>query len=182
MPLWDRLRAAFDDAGIAVSVVRDEPGPVHEVTLRVPPEATDDVIGVLDDCGFAPFGSQAGFLAPDGPGWLRVHLGNGQQARRRAKARGLTVALLGPDGVGKSTLLAGLAAVYPVPIRQIYMGMWQGVGRPGYTRLHAVGAILMRPLRVWWSVARGAAHAARGRVVVFDRYTYDALLPITGSW
>ena len=84
--------------------------------------------------------------------------------------------------MGKSTLLAGLAAAYPVPVRQIYMGMWQGVGRPGYTRLHAVGAILMRPFRVWWRVARGAVHAARGRVVVFDRYTYDALLPITGSW
>lgn len=182
MPLWDRLRAALDDAGIAVSVVRDEPGPVHEVTLRVPPEATDDVIGVLDDCGFAPFGSSAGFLAPDGPGWLRVHLGTGQQARRRAKARGLTVALLGPDGVGKSTLLAGLATAYPLAIRQIYMGMWQGAGQPGYTRLDAVCAILVRPFRVWRRVACGALHVARGRVVVFDRYTYDALLPVTGSW
>ena len=84
--------------------------------------------------------------------------------------------------MGKSTLLAGLAEAYPVPVRQIYMGMWQGVGRPGYTRLHAVGAILLRPFRVWWRVAQGAVHAARGRVVVFDRYTYDALLPITGSW
>ena len=62
------------------------------------------------------------------------------------------------------------------------MGMWQGAGRPGYTRLHAVGAILVRPFRVWWRVACGAVHVARGRVVVFDRYTYDALLPITGSW
>jgi thymidylate kinase len=35
---------------------------------------------------------------------------------------------------------------------------------------------------VWWRVAQGAVHSARGRVVVFDRYTYDALLPVTGSW
>ena len=96
--------------------------------------------------------------------------------------KGLTVALLGPDGVGKSTLLAGIAASYPVPVRQIYLGMWQGVGGPGYTRLHAVAAIVKRPFRVWWRVAQGAVHAARGHVVVFDRYTYDALLPITGSW
>jgi thymidylate kinase len=101
---------------------------------------------------------------------------------RPAEGRGLTVALLGPDGVGKSTLLAGLAADYPSPVRQIYMGMWQGVDRPGYTRLHAVGAILLRPLWVWWRVARGAVHVRRGRIVVFDRYTYDALLPVTGSW
>jgi len=100
----------------------------------------------------------------------------------RTRARGLTVALLGPDGVGKSTLLAGLAQAYPAPVRQIYMGMWQGAGRPGYTRLHAVAAIVLRPFRVWWRVARGAVHARRGRLVVFDRYTYDALLPITGSW
>ena len=96
--------------------------------------------------------------------------------------RGLTVALLGPDGVGTSTLLAGLATACPLPVEQFYMGMWQGVDRPGYTRLHAVGAIVARPFRVWKRVARGAVHAARGRVVVYDRYTYDALLPITGSW
>ena len=100
----------------------------------------------------------------------------------RTRARGLTVALLGSDGVGKSTLLAGLAQTYPAPVRQIYMGMWQGAGRPGYTRLHAVAAIVLRPFRVWWRVACGAVHARRGRLVVFDRYTYDALLPITGSW
>ena len=35
---------------------------------------------------------------------------------------------------------------------------------------------------MWWRVACGAVHARRGRLVVFDRYTYDALLPITGSW
>ena len=49
-------------------------------------------------------------------------------------------------------------------------------------RLHAVAAIVLRPFRVWGRVACGAVHACRGRLVVFDRYTYDALLPITGSW
>jgi thymidylate kinase len=93
----------------------------------------------------------------------------------------MTVALLGPDGVGKSTLVEGLTTMSPVPVRTIYMGMWQGAGRPGYTRLDAVVAILLRPLRVWWRVALAAVHVARGRLVIFDRYTYDALLPITGS-
>jgi thymidylate kinase len=97
------------------------------------------------------------------------------------RRRGLTVALLGPDGVGKSTLVAGLAAAYPAPVETIYMGMWQGADRPGRTRLDAAVAIVVRPLRVWRRVARGAVHVARGRLVVFDRYTYDALLPITGS-
>lgn len=175
MSLWERVRAALDDAGVAATVVRDDPGPVREVTLRAAPEGARPV---LDRCGLTSLGPGAGFLARDGAGWLRVRL----DGERRGSARGLTVALLGPDGVGKSTLLAGLAAAYPLPVRQIYLGMWQGVGGPGYTWLHAVGAILVRPFRVWWRVARGLGHAARGRVVVYDRYTYDAFLPITGSW
>ena len=97
------------------------------------------------------------------------------------RPRGLSVALLGPDGVGKSTLVAGLAATYPLPVRTIYMGMWQGAGGPGYTRLDAVRAILVRPFRVWARVARGAVYVARGHLVLFDRYTYDALLPVSGS-
>ncbi len=93
----------------------------------------------------------------------------------------MTVALLGPDGVGKSTLVAGLGADCPLAVRTVYMGLWQGADRPGRTRLDAVVAVLVRPLRVWGRVAVAAAHVARGRLVLFDRYTYDALLPVTGS-
>ncbi len=92
----------------------------------------------------------------------------------------MTVALLGPDGVGKSTLVAGLGADCPLAVRTVYMGLWQGADRPGRTRLAAVVAVLVRPLRVWGRVAVAAAHVARGRLVLFDRYTYDALLPVTG--
>ena len=180
MPLWERLGAALDEAGIAWSVQGAEPGPpVDDVTLHVAPEATALAAAVLERCGLVPLGPGAGFLAPDGDRWLRVTL---HGAARRAAARGLTVAVLGPDGVGKSTLLDGLDRAYPLPVRRIYMGMWQGTGRPGYTRLHAVAAIVRRPFRVWWRVGCGAVHAARGRVVVYDRYTFDALLPVTGSW
>lgn len=97
------------------------------------------------------------------------------------RSRGLSVALLGPDGVGKSTLVAGLAAASRLPVRTVYMGMWQGADRPGRTRLHAIAAIVARPFRVWARVARAAVYVARGHLVLFDRYTYDALLPITGS-
>jgi thymidylate kinase len=96
------------------------------------------------------------------------------------RRRGLTVALLGPDGVGKSTVAAGTVAAYPLPARLVYMGMWQGADRPGRTRLGAVVAILARPLKARWRAAVAAGHVARGRLVVFDRYTYDALLPVTG--
>jgi thymidylate kinase len=101
--------------------------------------------------------------------------------RRPWRRRGLTVALLGPDGVGKSTLAAGLGPDCPLPVRTVYMGMWQGADRPGRTRRAAAVAVLVRPLRVWGRLAVAAAHVARGRLVLFDRYTYDALLPVTGS-
>jgi len=180
-PLLQRLGSVLDEAGVAWSVVGDEAGrQVDDVTLHVAPGAAGVVVDALDRCGFAPLGSGTDYLAPDGTRWLRVRLDPAVPSRRTS--RGMTVALLGPDGVGKSTLLAGLAAAYPVPVRQIYMGMWQGAGQPGYTRLDAVRAILVRPFRVWWRVACGAVHVTRGRVVVFDRYTYDALLPVTGSW
>ena len=97
------------------------------------------------------------------------------------RRRGLSVALLGPDGVGKSTLVAGLTQTYPLPVRTVYMGMWQGADRPGRTRLDAAVAIVVRPFRVWARVARAAVYVARGHLVLFDRYTYDALLPITGT-
>ncbi|MDT0351694.1 dTMP kinase [Pseudonocardia charpentierae] len=183
-PLLQRLGSVLDEAGVAWSVVHEESGPqIDDVTLHVAPADADVTVDALDRCGFAPLGSGTGHLAPDGPRWLRVRLDSGgAPGRTCATSRGVTVALLGPDGVGKSTLLAGLATAYPLAIRQIYMGMWQGAGQPGYTRLDAVRAILVRPFRVWWRVLCGAVHVARGRVVVFDRYTYDALLPVTGSW
>ena len=34
---------------------------------------------------------------------------------------------------------------------------------------------------MWARVLRAAVYVARGHLVVFDRYTYDALLPVTGS-
>jgi thymidylate kinase len=183
-PLLQRLGSVLDEAGAAWSVVHEESGPrIDDVTLHVAASAADVAAAALDRCGFAPLGCGTDHLAPDGPRWLRVRLDSGGPPRRtRTTSRGVTVALLGPDGVGKSTLLTGLATAYPLAIRQIYMGMWQGAGQPGYTRLDAVRAILVRPFRVWWRVACGAVHVARGRVVVFDRYTYDALLPVTGSW
>jgi thymidylate kinase len=60
------------------------------------------------------------------------------------------------------------------------MGMWQGEDRPDRTRLEALVAILVRPLRARWRATVAAGHVALGRLVVFDRYTYDALLPVTG--
>jgi hypothetical protein len=87
--------------------------------------------------------------------------------------RGLSVALLGPDGAGKSTAASALAASFPIPVRTVYLSPAQPRRRPAPPG--AGLALRIADLLGRW--ARGFGHRARGRLVVFDRYPYDALLP-----
>ena len=88
--------------------------------------------------------------------------------------RGLRVALLAPDGAGKSTLTKGIESCFYFPVRSISMGLYQ-VPR-GRARLPGIG--LARQLSAQWAGwLQGAYHRRRGRLVLFDRYAYDALLP-----
>lgn len=86
--------------------------------------------------------------------------------------RGLSVALLGPDGVGKTTTARNLQEEMPIGLRVVYMGMY-GAAAP---RTRGLG-LLVRLVRLWRSAAVAMWHQWQGRMVVFDRYTYDALLP-----
>jgi thymidylate kinase len=93
--------------------------------------------------------------------------------RRR---RGVSIALMGPNGVGKSTAAAGLQGSLPFDSRILYMGIWKASsGGPGGTR--RVWEIATRPLRLWSRYLVAQYHQSRGRLVVFDRYVYEALLP-----
>jgi hypothetical protein len=96
---------------------------------------------------------------------------------RALRRRGLGVALVAPDGAGKSTLAAGLGESFYFPVRSIYMGLYQRGGKRGHGRW-VPGLGLTGRLVTQWSRWLGARyHQARGRLVVFDRYAYDALLP-----
>ena len=105
----------------------------------------------------------------------------GRRLRRAARRplllrsrRGVSLVVLGPNGVGKSTLAAGLQATLPFESRVLHMGLWKAAGG---SPPRAVLEILLRPFRVWlrWCVAQ--YHQARGRLVIFDRYVYEARLP-----
>lgn len=91
--------------------------------------------------------------------------------------RGLNVALLGPDGAGKSTLAAGISDAFFAPVCPIYMGL--GHDRPALFAslrgpgLYTLGCLLSQ----WWRYAIAQYHQTRGRLVIFDRYTYDSLPP-----
>ena len=94
------------------------------------------------------------------------------QARAR---RGAAVAVVGPDGAGKSTLSEGIARHFYFPTRIIYLGMWQNESPA--TFIVSIGRIARRPLRVWSGYLSGTRERLLGRLVLFDRYTYDALIP-----
>jgi hypothetical protein len=91
--------------------------------------------------------------------------------RRR---RGVSVALLGPNGVGKSTVAAGLQRCFPLGSRVVHMGLWKAAAKRPATR---AGEILTRPLRLWARSAAAHYHQARGRLVIYDRYVYESRLP-----
>jgi hypothetical protein len=91
---------------------------------------------------------------------------------------GITVALLGPDGAGKSSLTTRIGAGGPIPVRSVYLGLYGG-GRGGANgagrRVRGLGTA-RRLLAMWRGGAIGWLQARRGRIVVYDRHPYDARL------
>ena len=96
---------------------------------------------------------------------------------RRWHRRGVSAAVLAPDGAGKSTLVAGIEHSFYFPARSVYMGMYANArndddGRFGPARLRLAGRIIGQQRR-WLT---GVRHQSKGRLVLFDRYGYDAML------
>jgi hypothetical protein len=91
-----------------------------------------------------------------------------------SRRRGVSVALLGPNGVGKSTAVEAIRCSFPFESRTVYMGLWKSAGGGA---LRAGLEVLVRPLRIWRRYAGARLHQVRGRLVLFDRYVYEAWLP-----
>jgi thymidylate kinase len=90
------------------------------------------------------------------------------------RRRGIDVAVLGPDGAGKSTLAASLVGTFPVPTKTIYLGLY-GAGLANAGRL----GFMRRLARLWRGWLAGLWHRLRGRVVVYDRHAFDTLVGST---
>jgi len=114
-------------------------------------------------------------------------------SRGPSRRRGLVVALVGPDGAGKTTLARSLEGEAPLRARRIYMGTnrdagdalaiggWvarrraalgdrdRGVARLALKALGAVAHLAEQRYRH----ALALQHWARGGIVVFDRYALD---------
>lgn len=184
-------------------VDRDDAPDAHRAELAdlAPAARADGALGAALDAAAGP-GSATRLLAPAAVGdldaardvakrlaagwrrrdlrrWLQDRL-TGSLARRLRKPhtaiarRGIDVAVLGPDGAGKSSVVAGLAAG-PMPVRTAYLGLYAASARGG--RL----AALRRVGRLWRGWLGGLWHRLRGRIVVYDRHALDAAIGRGGS-
>lgn len=95
--------------------------------------------------------------------WARI--------RRLVRPQTLTLALLAPDGAGKSTLAEALPQHFFAPMRAIYMGSYGRASRP-----LLLPGLAGRVLEHWrrWLEARW--RLGRGEFVVFDRHPLEARL------
>lgn len=94
--------------------------------------------------------------------------------RRRPNA--LSVAVMAPDGAGKSTLVAGVQESFYFPTYTVYMGLYQkAVAISPPVPVRGVG-FLQLVVTQWRRYLTARYHQERRELVIFDRYTYDALL------
>lgn len=102
----------------------------------------------------------------------------------RLRRPGVSVALLGPDGAGKSSLTAEIRRTFHVPVRAVYMGLWKS-GKPATGAKPSLPGMWIarrgfeisgRMPKAWWRYLVAQFHQTLGRVVIYDRYVYDALV------
>jgi hypothetical protein len=87
------------------------------------------------------------------------------------------VALLAPDGAGKTTLTAAIQSASYFPVYCVYMGLYQkGTVTAKPSPIPGLGFV-RRLFTQWKRYLVARYHQGCGRLVVFDRYTYDYLLP-----
>lgn len=89
----------------------------------------------------------------------------------------VSVAILAPDGAGKSTVVAGIQKSFCFPVYTTYMGLYQKGERRGLTKVLAKAGFGGRLAIQWQRYLAARAQQARRKLVIFDRYSYDALLP-----
>ncbi len=89
----------------------------------------------------------------------------------------LSVAILAPDGAGKSTLAHAIRTEFFFPVTTAYMGLYPRATRVAGPRRLAGWTFAQRVLGQWRRYAVARWQQARGRFVIFDRYCYDACIP-----
>jgi thymidylate kinase len=199
--LWTLLLHCLLDKGM---IRADHAARLHELALSVTDgsELADEVRPMFPD-GWTPDRVVSTARAGDWPAlvdlgeelrrrWTRRHPVATHLRRLRSRTarrlfrllagsrpRGCRVALLGPDGAGKSTVSARLVETVPLPAESVYAGLYP-VGSSRRRRVPGTG-LARKMVRLRSASARARLHQLRGRLVVFDRYPFDAILPAAGA-
>lgn len=184
----DRHRARLAELGAAVT----DTAAVTELLARYgsPGLAWSRVAGLIQRGGWESLLAERGAVAARmaagdrlGIGWRTL---GGRWGRKLDRAHEMlrprlpTLALLAPDGAGKSTLAEGIAGSFYFKTHSVYMGLYQKGGRRSrLARVKGLG-LVGRLLTQWRRYLRARYQQGRGRLVIFDRYTYDATLPARG--
>jgi hypothetical protein len=193
-PTLDRAVCLLDGAALLEpSGVATASGASDDVTVSVIPQATAMAGDLLLGIDFAELAHDRGTgrlfatydqatdqwprlrLLPERPRPGRLAVGHLLRPwPSRGGGPGMLVAIMGTDGAGKSTLSEGLAASFILPVSRYYAGL--------YPRVGGVTGCLASALPPCSSGCSGcawpAAQRRRGRLVLFDRYAYDALSPL----
>jgi thymidylate kinase len=94
-----------------------------------------------------------------------------------AARHGMSVAVLGPDGAGKTTLAEALRSSTPLPAVYVYLGVWRESRFEAQLRRILGARLALRLVKLLVKGGLIAWHRRRGRLVLLDRYTLDAELP-----
>lgn len=184
--------------------ILDEAGIPFEVRKRAaaPPE---DAFEGERDVALAAADLDRAERALGAAGWRRIHsfdgrhaffvkVRDGRWAKLDAKLKGAAsrgprlsvrrrapiVALVGPDGAGKSTVIEDVAALIPLGVRVAYLGN-RGTGRPGRgggvsrSASRETAGVLKDTARAARRLAREHWAAARGSIVLCDRHPKELL-------
>lgn len=125
---------------------------------------------------------------PSHPTALLGRLGRVRHAMARRRLAGLrrlgpVVAVLGPDGAGKGSVIAGLQRSIPVAVNTIYLGRTRTRSRPGRASgvrgrpgpLRDSAFVLRKAIRYWKRLLPAYLAAWRGHIVLCDRHPIEVL-------
>ena len=192
---FDDALAALERAGVSHEIRKPLDG--NELDLWLPAAENDRAARALRPLGWgridSPGTGHTFFVTRNENGWLKIDAKD-RSARPRAsrwarrfprpgRRPGPTIAILGPDGSGKGTVIAELRRLIPLATTVVYMGRRRrpsaSAPRPASSRPPSPAKesawLVVQFLERCRRLAPAYYLARRGHIVLFDRHPLEAL-------